>query len=76
MCKSVFGGGSKPAPVVLPAVQEPPAQVQEGDAAVSTARENERKRRLAASGGNNTLVTGGQGLIGSASTGGGQLLGA
>jgi len=45
MCKSVLGGAPKPAPVVLPQAQEAPAVVQEGDAAVATARENERKRR-------------------------------
>lgn len=75
MCKSVFGG-SKPAPVVLPEATPQPAQVQEGDAAVTEARDKERKRRAAASGGNDTLVTGGQGLINTANTGGGQLLGA
>lgn len=76
MCKSVFGGGSKPAPVVLPEVQTAPSQVQEGDAAVTEARDKERKRRAAAAGGNDTLVNGGQGLIDTANTGGGQLLGA
>lgn len=77
MCKSILRGGSAPAPVVLPPVtQQAPAQVQEGDSAVTQARDNERKRRLAAAGANNTLVTGGAGLINSANTGGGQALGA
>lgn len=74
MCTSLLST-PKASPVVVPEAQPAPAAVQEGDAGVATAREDLRKRRLAASGANNTLVTGGQGLVSQANTGGGQLFG-
>jgi len=42
---------------------------QQTDEATVAARQNERQRRLAASGQNSTLVTGGMGASGTASTG-------
>lgn len=75
MCKSLLGGGKAPAPIVLPEAQAPAAAPQEGDAAVTQARQDERRRRLKAQAANDTLVTGGQGAFGSTNTGGGQLYG-
>jgi hypothetical protein len=78
MCS--FSKPSTPAPIAVPDPEPLPAQPaatpQEQDPAVSTARQNERVRRLRASQANQTLVTGGQGLSQSATTGGKTLLGA
>ena len=47
----------------------PAAAPQNADPAVQQSREDARKRRQAASGANDTLVTGGQGLLDAPSTG-------
>ncbi|WP_225182155.1 hypothetical protein [Pectobacterium aroidearum] len=64
--------GSKPAAPVVQSVQAAP---QEQDAAVVSSRDDETRRRRAAAGRNSTLLTGAQGVTGSASTGSKTLLG-
>lgn len=57
----------------MPASPEP--KVQEQDAAVSAARDNERRRIAAASGRNSTMLTGGAGITSPATTSAKTLLG-
>ncbi len=68
------GGGKapkvKPAPVA-PAVVAP----IEADTSAKSAGDEERRRRLAASGRGDTVLTGGLGVTGQARTGGKRLLG-
>lgn len=56
-----------PPPAALP--EAPAPAPQEQDPAVQQARNDARKRRQLATGANDTLVTGGQGLIDTPSTG-------
>lgn len=56
-------------------VQQPTGPVQESDPNVLKAREEERLRRLRAGKSNNTLVTGGDGLLGAPATGTKKLMG-
>lgn len=67
ICMCGFLAPKAPPPAVLP--QEPQQAPQESDPAVQSAREDARKRRQLAAGANNTLVTGGQGLLDQPSTG-------
>ena len=55
-----------PPPPLPPPPPEPPKLVDE---AVRRSREDERRRRLAAGGTQGTIVTGGQGLLGSVTLG-------
>lgn len=71
MC--MFSAPKTPPAMSIPdaptAVDAPPPPPQANDPAVQTAQDNSRQRRLAAVAGNNTLVTGGQGLTTPAATG-------
>lgn len=58
-----------------PAVTPPAAAPQESDPAVQASRQDTRQRRMAAAQENQTLVTGGQGLVSPASTGNKQAFG-
>jgi len=62
----------KPPAVALPQApvtpQAPAAAPQAQDPAVSSARDNERRRKMRASSENNTLVSGGAGLTAPAQT--------
>ncbi len=71
------GGGSKPkAPKVEPAPVAPAIVAPiEADASVQEASDQERKRRKAASGRSDTILTRGLGVAGDAATGGKKLLG-
>lgn len=66
------GGSSSPPPVVMPAAPVAPAPVQATpqaqDPAVQQSREDDRLRRLRAQQANDTLLTGGAGVTGSANT--------
>jgi hypothetical protein len=60
-------GSSAPSPAPTPTPPAPPAQ--QSDPSVQAARDSERQRRLRAAAGNDTLVNGGAGLTGAATTG-------
>ena len=63
LLESILGGGKKaPAPVVPKAPKAPTKESTE----VKAARENERKRRIAAAGRGSTILTGGAGVVGEA----------
>lgn len=72
MCTGGGGGSPKvtPAPVA-PAIVAP----IEADTSAATAGDLERRRRKAASGRNDTILTGGMGDTSAAATGGKKLLG-
>ena len=77
MC--MFGGGgsySVPAPPEI-SVEQPPAVAMpiEADVSTQSAALEARRRRLAATGRSDTVLTGGSGLTSTASTGGKYLLG-
>jgi hypothetical protein len=78
MCSGgLFGGGSvpsAPAPVPAPAIPTLTAPI-EADASSARAAEDERKRRAAASGRSDTVLTSGTGLTNPAQTTGKTLLG-
>lgn len=64
------------APTVKPAPVAPaPVAPIEADASAKSAGNEERRRRQAASGRSDTVLTGGQGLTDNAKTGGKKLLG-
>lgn len=62
-----FMAPKSPPPAALP--EAPQQAPQESDPAVQQSREEARKRRQLASGANNTLVTGAQGLLDQPTTG-------
>ena len=72
-----MGGGSKPkAPTVKPAVAPPPVVAPiSADQDAARAGDDERKRRLAATGRSDTILTGGLGDTSQANTSGKKLLG-
>lgn len=74
MC--LFQNPKAPPPVAIPNAIPPPAPAPDtGAAAVSTAQNAMKQRRMAASGANATLINGGAGLIPPAQTAGKQLYG-
>lgn len=77
MC--VFSTPKAPPAVSVPQVDQQPipsAAAPEESAAPQQSRDQERLRKLRAAAGNDTLVTGGQGLTSPAATGTKQLFGA
>ena len=62
-----FMSPKSPPPAALP--EAPQQAPQQSDPAVQQSRDEARRRRQAASGANDTLVTGGQGLVDQPSTG-------
>lgn len=69
---SAFSGGGSAATPKTPPARQAPVNVSAGAA---EGRDRERRRRRAAFGPASTLLTGGQGLTGSGSTGAKALLG-
>ncbi|WP_245791001.1 hypothetical protein [Desulfovibrio litoralis] len=71
-----MGGSSPSMPEVAPAPTPPPVVAPiSADQDAARAGDNERKRRLAASGRSDTILTGGLGDTGTATAGGKKLLG-
>lgn len=70
MCLSSPDAPKPPPPPVLP-----PSPAQDVERAVTDNMDRERRRRLATQGQSSTLLTGGQGLTGPATTAGKSLLG-
>ena len=71
-----FGGGGASAPEVKPAPTAPPIVAPiDADADAKRAGDEERRKRMAASGRNSTILTGGLGDVSTAGTGRKKLLG-
>ena len=75
LVSGIFGGGKAPKVEQAKEIEQMSSTPTEADDSVKAASEEERRRRRAAAGTSGTLLTGGQGVSGAASTAKKTLLG-